>query len=240
MDHNDFLRELIRPKVDIVWKEALRALDFGFLCYLRAADPVLQQEAQARIDALPDASRPRLKLVEEFHQKGLGGVQINLGALEDHYPSFPHLLQKIIEWKNLTLFNSVFDRDHVKALKRVFRAEGLWGLVDAVVDVAWCVGVKGEGWHIMSEGAHQSIPREMGADVDWMQLGAGLFNRLLDNSRDPHELLKVVFSLYVLNLKTQTRTEASRRLNISRTTLQGHLKLARQYGLPVNTIHTTH
>jgi hypothetical protein len=163
--------------------------------------------------------------------RGCAAVVFELHPLESLLPSAATMITMILEAVGLERFLDAFDSQKLSQLKRVIEMRGIDDFFDAVIQVAYIVGFRGDdqqasaylesvlskGWNSMRESPDK--PEKHSTSLE------KLFEQLIE-LQDPHDTLKAALAHYVFHRRRVTQAEASRILKVSRSTLQSHLQLA--------------
>lgn len=228
---NQFLEELLQTG---------RAPTFTYRCEGQALDSNGQpastdvQRNEPRSRAV--SRRPTLTLCQRRPSAGSAAIPFELPPLENLLPSPSAMVTLILSHAQLERYLECFDGRKMTQLRRVLEICGPSVFFDAVVQVAYLSGYRGD-----DTGAHQTLERllavstsdreesslEMVVDPDGA-LGnhiSKLFDRLIQLP-DPHDVLKAALAHYVFYRRKVSQAEASRILKVSRSTLQAHLSLA--------------
>jgi len=195
--------------------------------------PAVQQSRGA-------VSRPQLSLHLRTPRAGYAAIPFELPLLEDLLPSPSAMVSQILSSTQLDRYIDVFDGPKMSLLKKVLEQSGPEVFFDAIVQVAYLSGYRGDDDAALAslEQRVSQPPKKFGrarsmevkglgtALPDRVDLGA-LFDKLIERP-DPHDLLKAALAHYVFHGRKVTQSEASRILKVSRSTLQAHLQLAEQ------------
>ena len=159
----------------------------------------------------------------------VGFVRCPLPDLCDLLPSIPQVINCILEYYSLSVYIDIFDREKLISLKNIALECGFTALVDAVIQTCYLAGFSGDEHQAglflrnFNEQIQGSVNKSV---VHPHDVSRQFFNYVLDQKTQPHIFLKAALSYFVVQVKGLTSTRASRLLEISRTTLIEHLKLA--------------
>lgn len=172
---------------------------------------------------------PTVLVGEHSLSPGSGFVTYHVAAPDSLIGNVAICIDSILKYFNLEFYLDVFDATKLSRLKQIARTQGVKSLIDAVVQSAYLGGFKGD-----MESAQEYL--------DKTQFSTGSFtlekNVQLENcakiflsyavahGENAHCFLKSCLSYYIVNNQGHTMSRASQILDISRTTLQEHLKLA--------------
>lgn len=179
---------------------------------------------------------PFVLLTSEDPPVGTGFVVYCLPDLPNLMPPTVHVVAQVLNFFQMETYLDVFDAPKMTYLKAIASELGIAALIDTVVQTAYIAGFLGD-----DEKAVEYLSQvDLRADRHSGQFGedpivasAGrLFRHALKQGHQPHCFLKAALSYYVVSNQGHSMTQASRVLNISRTTLQEHLRLAEKLGVP--------
>lgn len=181
--------------------------------------------------------KPFLLISDETLPEGSGFVSLELPGVEALLPSLSAIVITVLKYFNQEELIDVFDGKHKSFIREILLRKGISAAVDAVVRISFHVGIEGDcnaGERITDEiltlsagsGARIDVPCESLAD-----LATRFFRVMLSKEGNPHVFMKSALSWFVVNAMGHSISEASRVLNISRTTLQDHLRVARIQGV---------
>lgn len=160
-----------------------------------------------------------------------GFVRFPLPDLNLMLPATPKLISHVLQKLMLDRYIDCFDAHVTQLVKRIAELHGLEKSIDAIVQVALLAGFKGDESEaclyletLLLKPVAETDPKT-GAEST-PQSPEDFFGQLLLRTNEPHTLLKVALSFYAVRLRGQSISRASRHLNISRTTLIQHLRLA--------------
>lgn len=242
------------------WTAALnQRFDVAILCpsaelqelvtsFLERNTPLLGRVQQIRIHHLaaedsgeyeslktppPDEGGPQLPTIYVCHGaslRGCGAIAFELPGLESLLPSAANMVITLLESAGLERFIDAFDGRKMSQLKKILDSNGVEDFFDAVVQVAYFVGFRGDekGADAYLEGIQSKqwdAPGQPSTGLNQPLSLEKLFEQLVDLP-DPHDTLKAALAHYVFNRRRVSQAEASRILKVSRSTLQSHLQLA--------------
>ncbi|NDD92526.1 hypothetical protein EBZ37_10620, partial [bacterium] len=182
---------------------------------------------------LATRSSPRglILVSSERPTRGLGMLAYPLPDLESILPSTGTLIYTVLEHLSLESFVDSFDGKRTAQIRKLIVKLGFNQIIDLIAEVAFRAGYLGE-----DEQANDYLERLLQAHPEsggLLQNNAcdaePFFKRVLADSNEPHGFLKAALSYYVVKVKGANLTTASRTLNISRTTLMEHLRLAQKF-----------
>lgn len=191
------------------------------------AQSKLDMEAQGRL-------RNYIVVSNETFPRGYGLIGYCLSRPEITQAQVARMTGKVLRHFRLETFEESFDAERVALLREVLRRAGLEVFVDAVVRIAFDSGFQGKIdlsvdalEAVLSQVPQQDEPKrlEENAAVN------AFFDRIMRESDEPHSFMKAALSFYVVRGQGVSISKASRHLNLSRTTLQEHLRLAERYGV---------
>lgn len=177
---------------------------------------------------------PILFVNSESLKSGSGFVKFNVRSPDHLLSSTSSAIENILEYFGLTVFIDVFDANKLSRLKLITKTFGLSVLIDAVVQTAYLSGFHGD-----SERAQQYLDSiQLYNDENYStneisieKCAEKFFSYVVIRGEDAHSFLKSSLSYYAVKLQGYSMTRASQILQISRTTLQEHLKIADQLGV---------
>lgn len=201
----------------------------------RRVQLVLDWEQANHLKSLQDTEPcycPIVLPLAKLPPPGSGFLRWELPRIPALLPAMPIAVGRILEFAGLATYMDVFDAQKISRIKVLALNQALGVLVDTVVHVAYLAGLKGnaqEAERFLNETVESSGPADIkpprrGAVIQIMEL-------VLQNCDDPHSYLKSALSHYVVRVQGKSIALASKRLDISRTTLQQHLRLADKYGV---------
>lgn len=167
---------------------------------------------------------------------GLGFIPAELPSLEKCLPPFHKTIGMILEHWHQEMHEDLFDGPCVVRLKAVLDQAGLLALIDAVVRYAFFVGIHGDeasalrSLEVLQEPSVSPLFGE--TDELFPETNAEAFFRSALNQDKPHVFAKAALSCWVVHGLGCSVAEASRRLKVSRTTVQQHLRLACRHRVP--------
>lgn len=160
-----------------------------------------------------------------------GFVRFPLPDLNLMLPPTPKLISHVLQKLKLERYLDCFDAHVTQLVRRISELHGLEKSIDAIVQVALLAGFKGDEGEarlyletILLKPTATTDPKT--GVVSTPQSPEDFFGQLLLRTNEPHTFLKVALSFYAVRLRGQSVSRASRHLNISRTTLIQHLRLA--------------
>jgi|GEM_PF-665808 len=202
--------------------------------------PDLPYGAENTLQGLPlsgrkgdiSATHERVIYVTAQHlPRGCAAVVFELQQLEALLPGAATMITMLLEAVGLDRFIDAFDSQKLTQLKRVIERRGIDDFFDAVIQVAYIVGFRGDDQHAtvylesilakQPDTPAQNSEREQKTPTSLEKL----FEQLIELP-DPHDTLKAALAHYVFHRRRVTQAEASRILKVSRSTLQSHLQLA--------------
>lgn len=183
-------------------------------------------------------SQPQLSLHLRLPRPGYAAIPFELPPIEELLPSPSAMVSQILSSTQLERYMDAFDGRKMSLLKKVLEQSGPEVFFDAIVQVAYLSGYRGDDDAALAaleqrvseppnrfgraKSMEQKQPR---TDItDRVDLGV-LFDKLIEQP-DPHDVLKAALAHYVFHGRKVTQSEASRILKVSRSTLQAHLQLA--------------
>lgn len=181
--------------------------------------------------AIFDSSAPLL-FVDAEPTLPLGRRKIVLGPDHALMPSVPRAIWFLLERFRAIHFIEAFDAPLTVTLKSILVGKGLLPFLDAVVDVIrQCDTGRISELTVVAPEIHRS-PIGDGARCMAPMSESESLREFLDKlcqTHDPHGFLKAYVSYYSYLKSNKNISEASRNLNISRTTLHDHLRLAKEF-----------
>jgi hypothetical protein len=165
--------------------------------------------------------------------QGSGFGVYKVGNMDELLPSMPSTILTILKHFHHEMYMDVFDAENVGLLREALRVRGLAVTIDAVNQIALKAGFLGhesEAKRYLHALANPSFSLDNPKDGVGSALppAESVFLSVLAQTQQPHSFLKAALSYYTVKTHGNSMSRASRRLNISRTTLQEHLKLAEQ------------
>jgi DNA-binding protein Fis len=168
---------------------------------------------------------------------GTAAVPFRLPDLQELLPSPSAMTGQFLECTGLERFMEVFDGQKMALLRKLLEMRGPEHFFDAIVQVAYLSGYRGDDesandylTHRMAEAeevvreSNKRFPSGSGGDLNPVDV-CSIFDRFIELD-EPHDVLKAALAHYVFNKRNVTQTEASKILKVSRSTLQAHLQLA--------------
>ncbi len=180
------------------------------------------------------AIKPIVFVNSESLKSGSGFVKFYVRSPDHLLGSTSSAIENILEYFGLSIFIDVFDASKLTRLKLIAKALGLGALIDAVIQTSYLAGFHGD-----SEKAQQYLDNtQLGCaennstyEVSIEKCAEKFFSYVVIRGEDAHSFLKSSLSYYAVRLQGFSITRASQVLQISRTTLQEHLKIADQLGV---------
>jgi hypothetical protein len=179
--------------------------------------------------ALFDSSAPII-FVDSDPTLPLARRKIVLSPDHGLMSSVPRVISILLEQFQAAHFIEAFDARVTAALKSILNCNGLLPFLDAVLDViCQCDSGKLEEICVAGTGTPTSGKLVSASAISLGGESESLrdFLEKLCQTQDPHGFLKAYVSYYSYLKSNKNISEASRNLNISRTTLHDHLRLAR-------------
>jgi hypothetical protein len=179
--------------------------------------------------ALYDSSAPVI-FIDSEPTLPLGRRKIALSPDHGLMSSVPRVISILLDRFQAAHFIDAFDARVTVALKSILICNGILSFLEAVVDVIRQCDC-GKFDEISVPGSDTDAPGKL-VSATPMALGGESeslreFLEKLCQTQDPHGFLKAYVSYYSYLKSNRNISEASRTLNISRTTLHDHLRLAR-------------
>ena len=168
-------------------------------------------------------------LGSEIPPVGSGFISIAVPSVETLLPSTNATVSRILEHAGLETYLDVFDAKKMAKIKNIASTHGLGMLIDAVLQTAYLSGFSGN-----EQGAEEYL-NCFSSKTYGLQRTKGnvsfvtLIEDVVRSSQSPHCYLKAALSYYIVRSQGNSMTNASKVLNISRTTLQQHLRLAEKF-----------
>lgn len=172
---------------------------------------------------------PILLILMNPPPSGSGFIVIPLPSLESLLPSINTTVSTILDCSGLMTYEEVFDARKMSKIKQIASTQNLGIVIDAVVNVAYIAGVHGD------EDRADEYLKALALDfaplntTDMRAPFPRVIDEILKATQHPHSYLKAALSYYVVRSQGNSMTRSSRLLNISRTTLQQHLRLAENF-----------
>jgi hypothetical protein len=140
-------------------------------------------------------------------------------------------VQHILKYFCLEFYLDVFEGSYLSRLKQIARVHGLKLLIDAVVQTAYLGGFKGNG-----KGAEEYLdhlllstePQIKSQELSTENCAKVFLSHAIAHGENAHSFLKSCLGYHIVNNQGYNMSRASQVLNISRTTLQEHLKIAEE------------
>lgn len=166
---------------------------------------------------------------------GTGFVPYVLPSPEILVPSLSVAVSKILNYYGQSAYVEAFDGAIISELRSLLRTEGLLGVIDGVVLAAFHGGYHGrskkavDAVGLVARASKKSSLAQMSGELSL--LIEKMLSLMLVKQCHPHTFLKATLSFFVVCQQGKSIAEASRFLSVSRTTLQGHLRLAKKLGI---------
>lgn len=247
------VQKLVENKMREFVLEALSLTQQGFNVCLRCADEVLLQAfvqvatplaTKKGVTLFPNAQEfeghlhtrplPRgfILATAKVPPRGMGLVNFSLPSLESILPPTTTVIAVALDQLALTSFMDCFDARRTAEVRRLIAKFGLEFAIDVIAEIALRAGFHGDEnlvenylAGLLDHNQTQDTREALEFPVE------RFFKRILAETQQPHGLLKAALSYYVVKVRGTTMTLASRSLNISRTTLLEHLRLAERYNV---------
>ncbi len=198
------------------------------------SDPKLLDEKFEEFFHEPKVIQPTVFIHPETIRYGMGFIVYKIQSAESLLSSPANAIEKILEHFGLGLFIDVFDADIFSKLKQIAKMMGINHLIDAVVQTAYLGGFKGNYGKALEYLDHILINSDEIYSKDSVSLekcAENFFAYIILQGHDAHSFVKSALSFYTVKRKGFSMSKASQMLQISRTTLQEHLKLAEKLGV---------
>ncbi|WGL61429.1 hypothetical protein QEJ31_07485 [Pigmentibacter sp. JX0631] len=205
-----------------------------FLCFNIVTDPLQLDEKYETLISKKSTIIPTVLIHPDTIKYGLGFILYKVSSPELLISSPANAIEKILEHFSLDIYIDVFDSEIFRKLKLVAKYLGLNCFIDAVVQTAYLGGFKGSYSSASEYLDHILINYDelcSNIDISLEKCAENLFSYTLMQGQDAHGFIKAALSFYTVRKKGFTMTKASQLLQISRTTLQEHLKLAEKLGV---------
>ena len=179
--------------------------------------------------------KPTVFVNSDSLQSGFGFVKYHVRPPDCLLGSASSAIASILDYFGLAVFIDVFDSCKLSRLKVIAKTIGLGALIDAVIQTAYLGGFHGDsqkaqqyldGLEVMSDSFYSSKE-----EISNARCAEKFFNFVVLRGEDAHAFLKSSLSFYAVKVQGFSMTRASQVLQISRTTLQEHLKIAEQLGV---------
>jgi hypothetical protein len=255
---SSILLQLLQPKLSLEIDGALSVVRQGFDVVVRVRDADVREVFKELMRGVSSTcefrlgesffcfeeferfggrEKPFLLISDEALPEGSGFVSLELPGVEALLPSLAAIVTTVLKYFNQEELMDVFDGKNKNLIREVLVRKGISAAVDAIVRISFHVGIEGDnnaGERIADEiltlssgnGIRADIPCESLAD-----LASRFFRVMLSKEGNPHVFIKSALSWFVVNGMGHSVSEASRVLNISRSTLQDHLRVARIHGV---------
>lgn len=221
-----------RDVKEVVFELLNQEADSGSCCWI--AENCEQANSLRNNQTVDKVFKP-IVLLTDSRVTGDGFISYTLPETEDLLPNIAQTVQFILEEARLIRFLDAFDGKRTGALKTILREKGFSALIDAVIQTAYLSGLRGqeaEASRKLSE--LQALPSATPKQTENVNPGvnaAAFFSGIVDVTKEPHVFLKAALSFYMVKHRQQSISKASRLLNVSRTTLQEHMRLAGEFGV---------
>nr|BFD30584.1 hypothetical protein GTC16762_02020 [Pigmentibacter ruber] len=205
-----------------------------FLCFNIITNPQELDEKYVTVISKQSTIIPTVLIHPDTIKYGLGFIIYKVSSPELLISSPASAIEKILEHFGLDIYLDVFDSEIFRKLKLVAKHLGLNFFIDAVVQTAYLGGFKGSYPSATEYLDHILINFDeiySNSHISLEKCAENLFSYTLLQSHDAHGFIKAALSFYTVKKKGFTITKASQLLQISRTTLQEHLKLAEKLGV---------
>lgn len=249
--HKSLVRSLVEPRLEELLAEIASISSHGFKVAVQCRNKILKEVFYESLSRKLGPLRINLKssptqectVAESSMRKGSvlvcdeatphighGFVLFQLPSVESLLPSITTVVTRVLQELSLQNYLDCFGAKTVGQLKRVLSARGFFETVDAIAEVAFRAGFSGneelcsqylDGMLHSSSLSPQSKLTEVVPEE--------FFELILSLSSQPHTFVKAALSYYVVKTSGASVTVASRRLNISRSTLHQHLRAAEQH-----------
>lgn len=176
-------------------------------------------------------SEPLIWIGEESPDHGYGFVHYKLQSPDQLIGNVAVAVQQILKYFCLQIYLETFEASVLTKLKNVARVHGLRSLIDAVVQTAYLAGFKGQAQEAQEhldlvlvstqhQNEHRSFSTENCAKV--------FLSHAVAHGENAYSFLKSCLGYHIINHHGYNMSRASQVLNVSRTTLQEHLKMAQE------------
>jgi hypothetical protein len=189
--------------------------------------------AESAID-LDLAVSPIVFVSPEALKSGSGFVKFNVRSPDHLLSSTASAIENILEYFGLSVFIDIFDANKLSRLKLIAKTLGLGALVDSVIQTAYLGGFHGDSEKAQQYLDSTQIENDENYSINEVSIekcAEKFFSYVVIRGEDAHSFLKSSLSYYAVKLQGFSMTRASQVLQISRTTLQEHLKIADQLGV---------
>ncbi|APJ02448.1 hypothetical protein [Silvanigrella aquatica] len=167
-------------------------------------------------------------------ESGSGFVKFMVRSPDHLLCSTSSAIEKILKHFGILIYLDVFDSNKLSRLRQIAKFMGLRVLVDAVIQTAYLGGFLGDSekaGYYLENLQTQNDDFHSKNEISIERCAEKFFSYVLIRSEEAHTFLKSSLSYYAVRHQGFTMTRASQVLQISRTTLQEHLKLADQLGV---------
>lgn len=167
-------------------------------------------------------------------KSGSGFVTFNVRSPDYLLSSVSSAIESILKYFGLSIFLDVFDANKLSRLKIVARNFGLGSLIDAVVQTAYLSGFQGDSEQAQKYLDNIQFNYDYKSNLNEISIekcAEKFFSYAVIRGDDAHLFVKSCLSYYAVKFQGFSITKASQILQISRTTLQEHLKLADRLGV---------
>lgn len=198
------------------------------------SDPKLLDEKFDELFNEQKVLQPTIFVHPDTLRYGLGFIVYNIQSADNLLSSSAYAIEKILDHFGLSLFIDVFEAEIFSKLKQIAKIMGINHLVDAVVQTAYLGGFKGNYAKAVEYLDHMLINCDELYSKDSVSLekcAENFFAYIILQGQDAHGFVKSALSFYTVKRKGFSMSKASQMLQISRTTLQEHLKLAEKLGV---------
>ena len=196
------------------------------IAVVRSWDAALTEKLQQDLD---QRFAPLLYVGLDCPPPGSGFIAFPLPLLDQLLPSISTTVSRILEHTGFGTYLDVFDARKMSKIKRIANTKGLGTLIDVVVQTAYLAGLsgneRGADDYLNALSYEPTAPEKSEGNASFTTI----IEDILKTSQSPHCYLKAALSYYVVRAQGNTMTKASLILNISRTTLQQHLRLAEKF-----------
>jgi hypothetical protein len=191
--------------------------------------PDNQYQEQTEDDFLPT-----IVIGDSKPHSGYGFVHYHVKSPDLLIGNVAGAVEMILDYFKQDFYIDAFDSKKLSRLKQIARVQGLPALIDAVISTAYYGGYKGDSHsaqNYLDKGEFQNRPMDAGIELPVEECAKRFLAYVMGQGKDAHSFIKTCLSYYVVSRQGHTMTRASQILNISRTTLQEHLKIANQLGV---------
>lgn len=178
---------------------------------------------------------PTVLIGNHILKHGTGFVRYSIESPDKLIGNVAQAISEILNSFNLQNYLDCFDAKIFLKLKEIAKIRGVQCLIDAVIQTAYLAGFVGN-----YESAHHyldtfNISKNLEVEdqnVSIETCAKRFLSYCITHGDDAFSFLKSSLSFYVVTKQGHTLTRASEILNISRTTLMEHLKIAEKIGVP--------